>query len=381
MKIEVLFSLILLLAASTTPAQPFEARIQEGVAALERNDLTKAQSNFEQASQLAPKNASVWMLLAQTYGKQKNPAAALSAAQKAESFGADDPKILQSLAEFYARLAPDRTKAAALGARYAEKNPLDTTAWKRLAAFCRDSGLTTQAVAAARKDVELHPYDEDAHFGLAQTYLVQQDFNSAVRVLEDARKTFDKSAQIELALGVAYYGLRKFPEAVGQFITTMRLAPDVPQPYAFLDRILDHASDRLPEVTSLFARYEARNPNSPLGYRLHAKALIAQLPPSGDAPEAATAFALLEKSLALKEDDADAHFQMGILLDRKRDFRAAASQLERSIGLNPKESAVHFRLARVYDRLGRKEDAGKERDLAQKLSEEENSTRSPQKLK
>jgi tetratricopeptide (TPR) repeat protein len=376
-----LLPLVLLLAASTSPAEQLQSRIQEGMAAVEKNDLPKARSSFEEATRIAPGNAGAWLMLAQVYGRQKDAKAAMAAAQKAESLGGDDPRILQGLANFYATSEPDLPRAAAFGARYAEKNPVDTTAWRRLGSFCRNSRLLKEAVAAGAKDVELHPYAEEAHFGLAQAYLLQQDFNSAVAVLLNARRTFDKSAQIELTLGVAYYGLRKFPEAVDQFVKTAKLAPDVPQPYVFLDRILDHAGERLPEVTELFAQFEARNPKSPLGYRLHAKALIAQLPPSGDPPEAAAAYALLEKSLALKEDDADAHFQLGVLLDRRKDFAGAATQLERSIQLNAKDSAVHFRLARVYERLGRKDEAAKQRELAEKLSEEENATKSPDKTK
>jgi tetratricopeptide (TPR) repeat protein len=335
------------------------------MAALDKNNLAKAQTSFEQATRLAPKQAGAWLLLAQTYAKQKDQKAALAAAQKAESLGADDPQILQGLANFYATLVPDLPKAAHFGGRYAERSPQDVTAWNRLTAFCLNSGQLEPAIAAGTKALKLNPYDESSHFQLAQAYLLKQDFASAISTLQNAHTTFDKSPQIELALGVAYYGARKFPEAVEQFLKTMKLAPDVPQPYVFLGRMLDHVTDRLPEMTDRFAQFEARNPKSPLGYLLHAKALIAQ------SSEPETAFHLLEKSVALKEDDSETHLQMGVLLEQKRDFADAAKHLERSIQLNAKDSAVHFRLARVYDRLGRKEDAANERKIHEKLSEQE----------
>ena len=151
----------------------------------------------------------------------------------------------------------------------------------------------------------------------------------------------------------------------------MDLAPDVTQPYVFLGRMMDHVSDRLPEVTERFARFEARNPDSYLGPLLHAQGIIAQLPATGFPPEAETALGLVRKSVAKKDDVAEAHFAMGLLLDRKKEYREAAAHLERSIQLNPTDSAVHFRLARVYERLGRKDDAERERRLHEKLSEEE----------
>jgi tetratricopeptide (TPR) repeat protein len=404
-----LLPVVLLLSVSSLSAQ-VDARVRDGQAALEKNDLAAARKSFEEATRLQPENAGAWLLLAQVCARQKETKAALAAAQKAETIGANEPAVLQGLANFYAGIVPDYPKAAALGAQYAEKSPRDATAWHRLAVFCVSAGLPDQAIAAgaralARDDsaaihsvlgaaylqkrdwakgtaelkiaLDKNRFDEDAHFRLAQAYLLHQDFASAVTVLENARKTFDKSPQIELALGVALYGLRKFPEAVDQFLKTIRLAPDVPQPYIFLSRILDHATDRLPEVTQRFAEFETRNPKNYLGYLLHAKAIVAQLPPSGFPPEAQTALALIEKSVQLKEDDSEVQYQLGILLDRKQDYGEAAKHLERSAQLNPRDSAVHYALARVYARLGRKEEAAEQRALHEKLSEQENTAGPP----
>jgi len=401
---------LVLLVNSVPDSGQFETRMQEGVAALEKNDPATAQVSFEQATRLEPKNAWAWLLLAQACARQKNRKSALDAAQAAETLGAADPRILQQLANFYYGMAPDLPKSASLGARYAEKSPQDTTAWRRVAQVYLEAGLPDQAIQAAAKGlakdtgaelhtvlgsayvqrkewdkaaaelseaVKINPYDEDAHFRLAQMFLLRQDFPSAVSALEGAKKIFARSAQIELTLGVAYYGLRRFPEAVEQFLTTMRLAPDVPQPYVFLGRILDHASDRLPEVTQRFAQFEARNPKSHLGYLLHAKVVIAQLPPGGFPPEAQTAFDLLRESVSLKEDDAEGHYLLGVVLERKREFKDAAAHLERSVQLNPAGSAAHFRLARVYDRLGRTEDAERQRKLHEKLSEQESAVGPP----
>jgi tetratricopeptide (TPR) repeat protein len=400
-----LAAVLLLLASSSASPNQFQARLQEAAAALDANDLGTAQANLEKATQLAPKHAGAWLLLAQTYARQKKQTSALAAAQKAERFAAADAKILQGLANFYATLVPDYPKAAALGARYAELSPADRTAWRRLAAFCLSTNQPDKSIEAAKRalamddSAEAHSilgqayeqrkdwpnavaelktalamsrFDENAHFRLAQAYLLQQDFPSAIKVLESARATFDKSPQIELALGVAYYGMRRFGDTITQFLKTIDLAPDIPQPYLFLGRIMEHAQDRMPELTQRFAEFQARNPNSSIGYLLHAKGIIAQLPSSGFPAEAQRAYDLLQKSISLKEDDAEAHLQLGILLERKREYDQARKHLERAVQLNPNGSAAHYRLARVYERLGRKEDAEQQRALHEKLSEAEN---------
>jgi Flp pilus assembly protein TadD len=118
--------------------------------------------------------------------------------------------------------------------------------------------------------------------------------------------------------------------------------------------------------------YEQRNPKSYLGYLLHASALIQQMQGSPEADAlAAQAQELLTQSLQLEQRDSKSHALMGQLLERKKDYAAAARELEKSVALDPKDSAARFRLARVYERLGRKEDAAAQRALHEKLVEAE----------
>ena len=66
---------------------------------------------------------------------------------------------------------------------------------------------------------------------------------------------------------------------------------------------------------------------------------------------------------------AETHYQIGCLLERKREYASAASELERSVALDPHEPFAHFHLARVYEHLGRKEDAARELSAHQRLTE------------
>ena len=386
------------------PEPPSRTAEQELAAALASGDLAKSESRLERMTRSQPNNARAWMLLAQTYAKEKKAGAALSAAVKASQFGGRDADVQQGLAYLFIDLQPDLMKATAYAARYSELRSTDRDGWQRLASLYLETGKPEQAITAgqralalapstelhtilgqayaARRDwqnAEVHlaaavassPYDEDTHFRLAQMHLLHQDFSKAVEVLMNARRVFDKSPQIELALGVAYYGLRRFPEAVGQFLTTIRLAPNVPQPYAFLSRILEHAGGRLDEATQAFANYNSGHPNDAMGYLWYSKALTTQLPPSGDTQAVDVAFELLKKSLTLDAKVAEAHYQLGCLLERKSSYVEAALELEKSIALNPKEPGAHFHLSRVYDRMGKKEQAVRERELHEKLTEAE----------
>lgn len=76
----------------------------------------------------------------------------------------------------------------------------------------------------------------------------------------------------------------------------------------------------------------------------------------------------LHKAIELQPDSASAHYQMGLSLVKTGDFKTAAIHLEIASGRLPAFAALHSALADVYGRLGRNQDASRERDQASRLS-------------
>jgi tetratricopeptide (TPR) repeat protein len=321
--------LLLLLAAAT----PVEDSFRAGLLALQRGDLASARSNLETASKLSPRDGRIWVALSQTYWRLHKDVEAEDAAGKAATLGPEDPAVLQSLAIYYSETRQTLRAAQAAG-KYSAKVPVDG--------------------AARDRAIELY-------FQATQPLLDQQKFAEAAAILQEAAARLPGSAQLELALGVADYGLRRFDDAADAFLRTIEIAPETEQPYTFLGRILDQIPGRLPQVTRRFAAFESANPASATGYLLHAKALDAQ----SIEPEAA--LRLLEKSIAINAGDASAHFEMGTVLDRLQRFAEAAVEFERTAKLAPSDPAAHYRLARDYDRLGKHDEAEAEREKHARL--------------
>ena len=377
---------VILLFLASSPA--FDASLRAGLVALEKNDLAQARLNLENAAKIEPSDPKVWVGLAQTFWKLHDVSEANDAAAKAEKLGPKDAAVQHALSVYYAE-TNQFDKAGDAEAKYSKGVPTDRDAVLRSMTFYIKGGHADRAIAFARtapdwsnradvhnllakayfankqpdeaanefqSAIRLSPYEESYYFDFAQALLVQQRFEQAIGVLQEGRTNFDKSAQIELALGVAYYGLRRFDGAATAFLRTIALAPDVEQPYVFLGKMLDQIPDKLPELTRVFAEYEKSNPSSYLGYRLHAQALDAQ---SGDA---GTAEKLLRKAISLNDGDAQGYFELGTLLEKQRRFPEAAEALERAVALNGQEPAIHYRLARVYDRLGKQAAAKSERE-------------------
>jgi tetratricopeptide (TPR) repeat protein len=225
------------------------------------------------------------------------------------------------------------------------------------------AGELEKAAAEYEHAIELSPYEEAYYFEAAHVRLLREQFEAAVRILERGRKVFDKSAQLELALGVAYYGERRFGDAAGAFLRTIDLAPEVQQPYVFLSKMLDQVTDRLPQILPRFEAWASANPNDARAQFVYAKGLLA----SG--AELQRVEQLLASSIRLKSDQWESHYELGALLERERKFPEAAAELERSAALNPKDAGVHYHLARVYDRLGQAEKAAGQRDIHKQLTE------------
>lgn len=368
-------------------AEPFDSTFQAGLTALNQNNLAVAQSRLEAASKLEPRNPQVWLALAQTYWKLHEAPAAETAARNAEAFSTGAP-ILHGLALYYSETG-NYPKAAELEARYAQSEPAAIAGAAQL--YLR-AGQPRPAVELARKALarddraELHDllgkayeaggdpegasrefrrairenaFEESYYFDLAQTLLKQQKFAPALEALDAGRKNFDKSPQLELAAGVAYYGLRRFPEAIDAFLRTIQLDPQVEQPHVFLGRMLDQAEGRLPKIVEVFANFSRTAPDHYLSNFLYGKALALENPPQAEA--------LLRRSIALNDGFWESHFELGALLERRGKLDGAAQEVRRSIELNPENAPAHYRLARLYDRLGKSTEAQAERELHAKL--------------
>jgi tetratricopeptide (TPR) repeat protein len=386
--------LLCVLVGALAAQESFESVFRRGLLALNTNDLVQARQNLENASRLKPDNAIVWAALAETYLRGKEMVLAKEAAGRASRLAPADSPAQHALAMFYSETG-DFAKAANAERQYASGKGADPQAAARAADLSLRAGDTEQAVlwaktalqrgdtaqmhhllgqayaAANRPDeaerefrsaVETDPLVEAYTFDLSQIQLRRSDFAGAMDTLGKACQRFPNSAQMQLAYGVAAYGQRRFADAIDAFLRVIAIDSSPEQPYVFLARILGQAADRLPQVVAAFAAWEKAEPGNYLAACLHAKALSAA---SGDPTEIE---AELRRSIRLNGSYWESHFELGVLLGKKREWKAAAAELSRSIELNPKAAAAHFQLARAYEKLGDPERAEVERAEHQRLT-------------
>ena len=306
---------------------------------------------------------------------------------------------LHALAYFHSETG-NFAKAASFEARYAELTPRDEAAVPRAVDLYLKGRQPEQAIeladrALAKKDradlrfllgkayalqqqpakaaeqmrraAGLDPYQEDYYFEAARQYTEAGNAPAAIEVIEAGKKVFAKSAQLELMLGVAYYAIQQYQQAVDSFLRTIRIDPTVDQPYVFITRSMDHTPSRMPEILEAFKARAQSSPDNYLSDYFYGKALLMQ----GDDDRPAEA--LLRKSVSLNDGYWESHLELGKALEQEGQMEAAARELRRSIELNPKSATAHFRLGRVYEQLGKPDEAQAEYTVQQRLIDEEES--------
>ncbi len=386
------FLAIVLLASQAD----FEAQYVAGLKALNSLDLTTAQADLLAASHLQPTNPRVWVALSQTYLRLGKTALANDAAGKAEKFGGEDPVTLRLLAVFYSE-QNNFARAADIEVRCAAKDRQDVGATARAMADYLQADQPRKAIGLAlatagwegradirnllgkayeadgqilktipelQEAIRLQPGQESYYFDLIQVLVAHYNFEAAIQIGEVGRKRFPASAPIALLTGVAYYGQNQPDAAIDAFLESIALDPSAEQAYLFLARLIGQAHDRLPVITQRFIEYQEKNPQSYLGYFLHARALNA------DFQEPEQAEALLRRSVALNGKYWESHYDLGILLAKKGALKEAEQEFRRCTELNPKDPAAHYHLFRVLSGLGRTREAEAELAVQRKVSAE-----------
>ena len=373
------------------------ADISPAVAALAQDRPAEARPLLESATRSNPRDAMAWALLAQTYWRLKQPANAAAAAKRAELTA--DAKVQHALAIYYAQ-SGNRKKAAQLETMFARGPEADKAAASRaallsweagdhaaaiemgelalrredrpetrelLARAYEKAGRQDDAIAQRREVVRLRPYSEEARVELGKLLLRAGRFTEASQFLEEARASFDKSPDIDLALGVALYSLRRFDDAASRFLRVIELAPDVEQPYIFLARMIEQVPGRVAELLPRAAEWNRRETGNHYAPFVYAKTLQA----AGESAERVQP--LFEESIRRQPRFWESHFEYAQVLEQRGNLAGAAGELRTAIALNAQQAAPHYRLARIYDRLGQRPQAARERAIHAQLLEKEKS--------
>jgi tetratricopeptide (TPR) repeat protein len=235
-------------------------------------------------------------------------------------------------------------------------------------------GQIEAAAEQYRTAAQMDPSEKNL-FDLGSHLLEYRGFEAAQTVFSYAVGRYPKSAELNVGLGIAYYSLGKYEDAIDQLCRAVDLNPADTRALQFIGKMYDVAPQREEEVTARLARFAHEYPNNAAASYYYAVSLRrrtnGQLNPASEKE----AQDLLEHSVKVDPNFADAHFELGLLYEDENQDGKAIQEYLSAIKLKPAVDKFHYRLARLYQRDGNSERSAVEYRKFQQLKAREDSNK------
>ncbi|MGO8817093.1 MAG: tetratricopeptide repeat protein [Terriglobia bacterium] len=220
---------------------------------------------------------------------------------------------------------------------------------------------------AARMD----PSEKDL-FDFGNELLVHNNLERAIEVLNRGVANYPTSQRMHVDLGIAYYSRNHYDEAVDALCRASDLNPSDPRPYLFLGKMFNVSAAKSGEVMKHMKRFTETNPNNALAYYYYGLSSWKGARGAGQQTvDLAEVEALLRKSISLDPRLADAHLQLGILLQDENRDQEAITEFKSAAEFKPSDPDPHYRLAQAYIRTGDKERGQQELQLYDRLHKQQ----------
>ena len=183
--------------------------------------------------------------------------------------------------------------------------------------------------------------------------LLHQTFEPVVEVFRSGITRYPRSARLEIGLGIALYGLGHFDDGAKAFFQASDMNAADPLPLIFLGKACDNLSPPVTdEVRSRLHRFLETGPHNASVRYYYAMTLWRQSEAQPETEEWAEIESLLESTVSLDPQNADAHFQLGILYANQRKYNDAITQYEQALKIDRDTAAIHYRLGQALARTG-----------------------------
>jgi tetratricopeptide (TPR) repeat protein len=183
-----------------------------------------------------------------------------------------------------------------------------------------------------------------------------------------AVQRYPTSARLHVGLGVAYYSLGRYDEAVETLCQAVDLDPQDTRALDFLGKMAEISPKYAEAVTKRLAGFVRAYPRSAVAQYYYGVALRKHnLAPSSAHDREAEPY--LARAVQLKPDFPEAHFELGTLYQDRGEDAKAIRQLEIATLQRPQFLPAHYRLARLYQKVGRRDMARHEFARIEELKE------------
>ncbi len=228
------------------------------------------------------------------------------------------------------------------------------------------SGHTDQAAHEYEAAARLDPSEKNL-FDLGSDLLNHRGFQPALTAFDYAVKRFPQSAKLRVGLGVSYYSLGRYDDAVETLCQAVDLNPSDTKALDFLGKMYAISPQYASEVTKRLAGFVRRYPTNAAAAYYYGLSLRKREGAASSDAYNREAERYLRQAILLKPDLTDAHYELGVLYQDKQEDERAIGQFEIAIKQKPDFLQAHYRLAQMYKKIGKDALASREFAVIERL--------------
>lgn len=255
----------------------------------------------------------------------------------------DNPAALLGLVRL--RLRDDTPDAAlTLVGRALAHSPDDVDAWRQKGDILRLLGKNTEALAAYRQVLKLHPAQVQAHVDIASLHIQSGQFDQARAELGIASRVASNNLMLIYTQALLDFREGKLASAQEHLQRVLRTAPEHLPSNLLMGAVL-RGLGLFSQAEPYLRKFLDANPGQPYATKLLAMVLV-------NTGAADKALALIEPLLPTHQQDLELLSLAGEIHMRLRQFARAAGYLERAAELAPRATMLHAALAMSHMGMG-----------------------------
>jgi tetratricopeptide (TPR) repeat protein len=212
--------------------------------------------------------------------------------------------------------------------------------------------------AASEFELAVHMDPSESNlFDWGSELLLHRTLEPAIAVFREATSRYPKSPRLAIGLGMAFYSLGRYDEAVQSLLKAADLSPSDPRCYLFLSKAYDSSPGQADEVIQRFRRFSELQPNNAKAFYYYALSLWKGRRAQDPSLDHHQIEVLLKKSITLDPKLAEAHLQLGNLYSDQTQYAEAIPEYVKALENNSDIPDAHYRLGQAYVHTGEKDKA------------------------
>jgi len=283
------------------------------------------------------------------------------AAQFSEAPGATDSDKL-NLAGILVKIGDPDTAQVVLE-RLVQSSPKSAEAQAKLGLLLSDKNQLKQAAIHLRNAVQLAPESPEYALSFAGVLILWKHPEAAVKFLESVENSFGTLPEFRYKLGLAYYSFNQYPRAIEELKKLERQRPDSDLVQLFLG-LSYVASGQLIEAEAHFRKAVELDPHKASNY-----IPLAQLLRKEGGEKTDEAIRNLQALLGQDPSNLQCKLELALCYEKRERLEDSQVLLEEVTRKQPDLVEAHVALARVYRRLGKTQEADRERTALRKLED------------